>query len=130
MSSGISRHVNLEFPAYASVDRMDGWRDRAIRRYNTLKREQGLTQVALAAEVGVGQSAISMWLSGERSPETLDLYEALARGLNMHPAEMLYGFDMLSVELYQRIARLDPERQAAILTVINSMTPERNQDAG
>lgn len=109
---------------------MDGWRERALRRFQYLKTHSDMTQVSLAEEIGVVQSTVSMWLSGEREPDTLDLLEKLARGLKMHPAEMLYGFDMLSVDLYQRICNLDPASKAAIMTLIDSIPPPKHQGFG
>ena len=49
-----------------------------------------ITQVALAAELGVTQSSISMVVSGERRNAVIE--EAIARALGM-PVDVVFGTD-------------------------------------
>ena len=42
-------------------------------RIRRLRQRMGLTQEAFAAEVGVKQSAVSLWESGARTPEGSDV---------------------------------------------------------
>jgi transcriptional regulator with XRE-family HTH domain len=55
------------------------------------RERRGLTQVELAAAVGVTQATISKW---ERDPDvepTYDDHVALARALEVDPARLRYG---------------------------------------
>lgn len=104
---------------------MIGWRDRFQRRFNDLKRDEGLTQAKLADQLDVSQGSINNWLSGYRSPRTLEQYEALAKAIKMHPAHLLYGIDERTLSLVRRFEALPSHQQEAVRATINAFDPPK-----
>ena len=80
---------------------LSDWRD-CLR---ACMKERGLSQEELAQQLGVSQGTISHWLTGKRQPESLEQYEALAKALLIHPADLLYGGSHIAIDA------LTPEQQ-------------------
>lgn len=96
------------------------WRQRMRRRRNEL----GLTQPQLAEKLEVSQSTITHWETGRREPEDLKTFEALATALEMHPAELIYGIEMLppeAVDVGRNWTRLNEGAKEAMATSIRSL---------
>lgn len=93
---------------------------RMRRRFDELKETEGLTQAKLGEMLDVSQGAIGHWLSGRRSPDTLEAYERLAKALRVDPAWLLYGVDRDKevFEAAQRLNNLSEERRKAIIALI------------
>lgn len=70
---------------------MKDWKDRFATRLEELTRSKGMTRESLAESLSVTTDTLAQWLSGDRSPATLEEYEKIAIELSMHPAELLYG---------------------------------------
>ncbi len=83
------------------------------------RQEQGLTATALAGELGVHKSYVSMWESGNRLPAD-DQFEAVATALEM-PADVLR---VTAGRLPQDVATAVPEMAETIVSAI------RRDDAG
>lgn len=67
------------------------WEQRLKRR----RQELGLRQAQLAEALDVSQSTITHWENGRREPENLQQWERLAAALKLHPAELIYGIEIL-----------------------------------
>lgn len=50
--------------------------------------EKGLSQAKLGTKMGLGQSRISKWITGERTP-SLENLEKIAKALNMSAGELI-----------------------------------------
>lgn len=57
----------------------------------TLRKEKGITQAALAVELGIKRSTVAMWETGKIKPRTDDLY-AIAAVLNVSVEKVLECF--------------------------------------
>lgn len=58
------------------------------RRVRELRKERGLSQVALAAKVGIDRSYMGFLERGERNP-SLDVITKIAESLGVTPDELL-----------------------------------------
>ena len=58
------------------------------QRIKALREGSGLTQTALAQEVGCTRNRIRSWEIGEGVP-SLGMFEALCKALDTHPNELL-----------------------------------------
>lgn len=59
-----------------------------MKRFSDLRKEAGLTQVTLAAKVGVTQMAVSHWESGRRFP-TMTTLRKIAEVLKLPPSDVM-----------------------------------------
>lgn len=64
-----------------------------LRKYRNAAK---LTQDQLGEMAGLGQGAISHYETGKRAPDSQEIYEALAKALNIHPAQLQYD-DIIQV---------------------------------
>ena len=94
-------------------------------RLTALRKERGLTQQALAEQVGMHISQIRRYESGQSQP-TLDTIRKLAVALSVS-ADMLLSEDQergpdedLKLQ-FEAVIRLDPEEKKVIRSVIESM---------
>lgn len=101
------------------------WRERFRQRFDVLKAREGLTQEKLAEELGVTQGTIGHWLNARRAPDTLAMYEQLAKALNVHPAWLLYGIDQAmteeSFEFVQLWEKLPPSQRLALFEAVRAL---------
>lgn len=63
-----------------------------------IREKRGLTQVMLAAEIGVTQPAIAMWEAGDRKPDIITL-KRIAAVLQCTTDELLSPIDLDDFEL-------------------------------
>ena len=66
------------------------WRRRFRQRFADLKRREGLTHAKLGERIGVTQGTIGHWLSGRRSPQTLDQFLRLEKALGLAEGELMH----------------------------------------
>lgn len=59
-------------------------------RIKRLRRKKGMTQMRLAAEIGVTQTTVFYWESGVHKPYPLSMIK-LARALDVPCRELMYG---------------------------------------
>jgi transcriptional regulator with XRE-family HTH domain len=64
--------------------------DRFAANIRRLRAQKGLSQKALAEDVGISVSYVSMLEHGQRSPP-LETIERMARALKVRPAALLAG---------------------------------------
>lgn len=62
---------------------MEKWRDLFRKRFEFLKRHNGLTQEALAELMDVSQGTIGHWLNSRRTPENIETFYKLAESLGL-----------------------------------------------
>lgn len=112
--------VTSAFPGKWHSSGVENWRLRMRRRFDELSDKEGLTQEKLGEMLGVTQGTVGHWLSGRRSPRTLEAYEGLAKALRVDPAWLLYGVDRDRevFEAAQRLNNLSDERRKAIIALI------------
>jgi transcriptional regulator with XRE-family HTH domain len=96
------------------------WQDRMRAR----RKQVGLTQAGLAERLALSQSTITHWETGKREPDTLQQFEELAKALEMHPAELIYGIEVLSPDA-TRVGRswshLDSSARLAIAKTVDAL---------
>lgn len=92
-------------------------------RLAALRKDRGLTQLALAERVGIHVSNIRRYEAGTSQP-TLDVLRNLALALSTSADSLLFedderGPEDTSLRLHlEALDQLDPDEQAAIRTVI------------
>jgi transcriptional regulator with XRE-family HTH domain len=94
-------------------------------RLAALRKERGLTQQALAEQVGMHISQIRRYESGQSQP-TLDAIRKLAVALSVSADMLLFedqerGPDEDLKLQFEAVTRLDPEEKKVIRSVIESM---------
>lgn len=97
-------------------------------RIKYLREQQGMTQPALAAVVGISQPSMSNIESGNTvSPSAIHLM-AIAAALNANPHWIVYGEGEQSMpsdadesEMLKAFRELDAGRRAAILAAIKAL---------
>ena len=71
--------------------------------------EKGLSQAELGAKMGMGQSRISKWITGERTP-SLENLEKIAKALNMSAGELIdYELDKKKLSDKDKLAIKEQE---------------------
>jgi len=65
-------------------------RDTFAVKVKTLRHRRNFTQEDLATKAGISMPHVSMLESAKRSP-SLDVIEAIAKALDVHPATLLGG---------------------------------------
>lgn len=96
------------------------WRTRMQRR----RKQIGLTQAQLAEKLGLSQGTITHWECGRREPEDLATLEKLARALDMHPAELIYGIEVLpqpAIDVGRYWLQLNDGAKEAMATTIRTL---------
>lgn len=96
------------------------WRQRMQRRRKLI----GLNQNQLAEKLGLSQGTITHWETGKREPEDLATFEALAKALEMHPAELIYGIEVLpqpAIDVGHNWLRLNDGAKEAMAATIRSL---------
>ena len=105
------------------------WRERFRLRFELLKAREGLTQEKLAEVLGVTQGTIGHWLNARRAPDTLAMYEQLAKALNVHPAWLLYGIDQAmneeTLEFVHLWETLPPGQRVALFEAVRALAAAR-----
>lgn len=104
------------------------WRERFRQRFDVLKVREGLTQEKLAEILGVTQGTVGHWLNARRAPDTLAMYEQLAKALNVHPAWLLYGIDKAmtkeSFEFIELWEKLPLSQRLALFETVRSLAAQ------
>lgn len=108
----------------------EAWRERFRQQFYKLKHAEGLTQETLAERVGVSQPTIGHWLNARRTPDTLEHYEALAKGLKVTPQWMLYGIETIpsneeDAHLITEFHELDEPDRAALMAILDSLAKRK-----
>jgi transcriptional regulator with XRE-family HTH domain len=85
----------------------------------------GLSQRDLATAVGVDESTVSLWLSGERTPRVKNL-EKLARAMGLEARELWSGPEATPVnevqaKVLEDMNHLSPAQQEVVAAVVRSM---------
>lgn len=92
-------------------------------RLKELRKARGISQEALAAELGVRKSAISKWETG-RAQMTLDRLEQVAAILGCTPVELLGYAPLLDsgeTELLDLFRAVPKERQDRVLKIFRAL---------
>lgn len=93
-------------------------------RLATLRRQRDLTQQALADHIGIHVSQIRRYEQGKAQP-TLDVIRRLTLALNTSADQLIFDNDPTTDQPWQlrleAINHLDPDEQAAIRTLIDSI---------
>ncbi len=96
------------------------WQQRMRRR----RKQIGLNQNQLAEKLGLSQGTITHWETGRREPEDIRTFEALAKALDMHPAELIYGIEVLppeAVDVGHNWLQLNSGAKEAMAATIRSL---------
>lgn len=85
----------------------------------------GLTQRDLANAVGVDESTVSLWLSGERTPRVKNL-ERLARAMGLEASELWNGPEAtpateIQAKVLEDMNFLSPTQQEVVAALVRSM---------
>ena len=62
-----------------------------VDRMEARRKHLGLTQDELAEKLSVTVGAYQHWLSHRRTPDKLEMFEAIAKALKIAPSFLLYG---------------------------------------
>jgi transcriptional regulator with XRE-family HTH domain len=104
------------------------WRERFKLRFELLKSREGLTQEKLAESLGVTQGTVGHWLNARRAPDTLAMYEQLAKALGVSPAWLLYGIDQTisqeTLEFAKLWERLPASQRIALHEAVRSLVKQ------
>lgn len=89
-----------------------------------LMARRGMTQTELAARIGLGQSAVSMLLSGQRNPR-MDTLKAIADAMGVSVAELVsedhrFVDDPEKKALLDLWDRIDADQRATVLAMIEA----------
>lgn len=85
----------------------------------------GITARDLAAKVGMDESTVSLWLSGQRTPRMKNL-EKVARALGIEMAELWSGPEAVpansaQMSVIEDMTALSSEQQEAIAAMVRSI---------
>ena len=104
------------------------WRERFKLRFELLKAREGLTQEKLAESLGVTQGTVGHWLNARRAPDTLAMYEQLAKALGVSPAWLLYGIDQTisreTLEFAKLWEKLPASQRIALHEAVRSLVEQ------
>ena len=95
-----------------------------VMRLKQIRISAGLTQEQLAEMAGVTQATISRLESGKDSI-TLRQIKNIAEALNVEPSDVIApNRPVLMESLVERFRQLEPEKQKALMTLIDAVEEE------
>lgn len=99
-------------------------------RLRALRDDSGKTNRQLADEIGMDESTLSLWMSGERTPRMKNL-EKLARAMGKELREVWEGPQATPATAAQQsviddMAGMSPEQQEAIAAIVRATKAAQN----
>lgn len=83
-------------------------------RIRELRKERGITSYEMATKLGISRNTLTNWERGEKEPHTLEIFEEMAKILNVSLKSLLEGKSEDELEnnpviknLTERVARLE-----------------------
>ena len=83
-------------------------------RIRELRKERGITNYEMATRLGISRNTLTNWERGEKEPHTLEIFEEMAKILNVSLKSLLEGKAEDELEnnpviknLIERVTRLE-----------------------
>ena len=92
-------------------------------RIGDLLKERKISQTQMAHDLGVKQSTVSKWVSGDNSPPTKKL-EEIAAYFNIDPLLLFrkYAENTRQLEIFLRLQSLDQRDVQTVSTLVESLS--------
>lgn len=121
----LSRGPETALPcASQSVERTSGTMSSVAPKLRAALERAGITARDLAAKIGMDESTVSLWLSGQRTPRMKNL-EKVARALGIEMAELWNGPEAIpanaaQLAVLEDMAALPATQQEAIAAMVRA----------